>query len=190
MGYSNISKHSIPDTKPIIAPQSSISQNLLPDVTRLPNTTLLLIADPKDATTTLFTYHHLTQQIYTYSPQSSSLELSTPSTNLSLRRRYVAVQKARDAGTIGIIIGTLGKEGYLSLISHLRKMVLERGKKPYLLALGKLNPAKVANFSECDVFCIIACPQTTVIDSRVRPIYSIANSRNILSLLLLRMNYI
>jgi diphthamide biosynthesis protein 2 len=133
----------------------------------LPNTTLLLIADPKDATTTLFTYHHLTQQIYTYSPQSSTLELSTPSTNISLRRRYVSVQKARDAGTIGIIIGTLGKEGYLSLISHLRKMVLQRGKKPYLLSLGKLNPSKVANFSECDVFCIIACPQTTIIDSKV-----------------------
>ena len=46
-------------------------------------------------------------------------------------------------------------------------MVLETGKKPYLLALGKLNPAKVANFAECDVFCIIACPESTVIDSRV-----------------------
>ena len=46
-------------------------------------------------------------------------------------------------------------------------MLLNRGKKPYLLALGKLNPAKVANFSECDVFCIIACPESTVVDSRV-----------------------
>jgi diphthamide biosynthesis protein 2 len=151
-------------------------------MTSLPNTTLFLIAGLKDSTTTLFTYHHLTKQILTYSPQSFSLEFSTPSTNISLRRRYVAVQKARDAGTIGIIIGTLGKEGYLSLISRLRKMVLERGKKPYLLSLGKLNPAKVANFPEIDVFCIIACPQMTVIDSKVRFFVRMTDGRNILSL--------
>jgi diphthamide biosynthesis protein 2 len=101
---------------------------------------------------------------------TSSLSLSSPSTNLTLRRRYVAVQKARDAGTVGIIMGTLGKGGYLSLISMLRRMTLESGKKPYLLALGKLNPAKVANFSECDVFCIVACPESTVVDSRVIPL--------------------
>lgn len=49
-------------------------------------------------------------------------------------------------------------------------MILQRGKKPYLLALGKLNPAKVANFSECDCFVIIACPESTVVDSRVCPL--------------------
>ena len=102
-----------------------------------------------------------------YSPTTTTLSLSTPATNLALRRRYVAVQKARDAGTVGIIVGTLGKGGYLNLITKLRQMVLVRGKKPYLLALGKLNPAKVANFAECDVFCIIACPESTVVDSRV-----------------------
>lgn len=133
------------------------------------DTTLLLIADPRDTTTALLTYHHLCHQIYTFSPQSSSFSLSSPSTNLALRRRYVAVQKARDAGSVGIIVGTLGKGGYLDLISMLRKMVLDRGKKPYLLSLGKINPAKVANFSECDVFCIIACPESTVVDSRVCP---------------------
>jgi len=67
-------------------------------------------------------------------------------------------------------MGTLGKGGYLSLISMLRRMTLESGKKPYLLALGKLNPAKVANFAECDVFCIVACPESTVVDSRVIPL--------------------
>jgi diphthamide biosynthesis protein 2 len=168
IGYTNITKHPIPSTESVILPQPPTTpQNFLPTMTPLPETTLILISEPKDSTTTLLTYHHLTQQIYTYSPQTSSLQLSSPATNLALRRRYVSVQKARDAGTVGIIVGTLGKGGYLNLISLLRKMILERGKKPYLLALGKPNPAKVANFAECDVFCIIACPESTVVDSRV-----------------------
>jgi diphthamide biosynthesis protein 2 len=168
-GYTNIRKHPIPDTHDIITPSTLSHATLLPPATPIPDTTLLLIADPKDSATTLLTYHHLCPEIYTFSPQTSSLALSSPATNLALRRRYVAVNKARDAGTIGIIVGTLGKGGYLDLITLLRKMILERGKKPYLLSLGKLNPAKVANFSECDVFCIIACPESTVVDSRVFP---------------------
>ena len=138
-------------------------------MTALPETTLLLISEPDKSITTLLTYQYLTDACYTYSPKSSKLILSSPTTNLALRRRYVSVQKARDAGTVGIIVGTLGKGGYLTLISLLRKMILDKGKKPYLLALGKLNPAKVANFAECDVFCIIACPESTVVDSRVIP---------------------
>lgn len=166
-GYISVSKHPTQETTHTIQPNSQPPQPLLPPTTPLQDTILLLIAEPKDSTATLLTYHHLTNQIYTYSPETVTLMLSSPTTNLALRRRYVAVQKARDAGTVGIIIGTLGKGGYLSLISLLRKMCLERGKKPYLLSLGKLNPAKVANFAECDVFCIIACPDSTVIDSRV-----------------------
>jgi len=175
LGYTNITQHPIPDTKAIIHPHApttttATTTSLLPSMSPLPNTTLILISEPSNSTTTLLTYHHLCPQIYTFSPSPSSLSLSSPSTNLALRRRYVAVQKARDAGTVGIIMGTLGKGGYLSLISMLRRMTLESGKKPYLLALGKLNPAKVANFAECDVFCIVACPESTVVDSRVIPL--------------------
>lgn len=171
LGYTNITQHPIPDAKNIIRPHTPTTTSILPPMDPLPNATLILISDPSNSTTTLLTYHHLCPQIYTFSPSSATLSLSSPTTNLDLRRRYVAVQKARDAGTVGIIIGTLGKGGYLSLISMLRKMILERGKKPYLLALGKLNPAKVANFVECDVFCIVACPESTVIDSRVDPLH-------------------
>ena len=172
-GYKTVTKNPIPATNHIIYPQPHPldQHSLLPPTDPPPHKpTLLLISAPHDATTTLLTYHHLTTHIYTFSPPTNDLSLATPATNISLRRRYVAVQKARDAGAVGIIVGTLGKGGYLALIGKLREMVLSRGKKPYLLALGKLNPAKVANFAECDVFCMIACPESTVVDSRVSPL--------------------
>ena len=81
IGYTNITKHPIPSTNTIITPQTptTTTENLLPTMTPLPETTLLLIAEPTDSTTTLLTYHHLTKQIYTFSPSTSTLTLSSPS---------------------------------------------------------------------------------------------------------------
>ena len=33
--------------------------------------------------------------------------------------------------------------------------------------MGKLNVAKMANFMEMDVFVLVACPENTLIDSKV-----------------------
>jgi diphthamide biosynthesis protein 2 len=41
-----------------------------------------------------------------------------------------------------------------------------RGKKPYLIAVGKPSPEKLGNFLEIDVFCLIACPENSILDSR------------------------
>lgn len=43
---------------------------------------------------------------------------------------------------------------------------MSSGKKPYLLAVGKPNPAKLGNFLEIDAFCLIACPENSLLDSR------------------------
>lgn len=36
------------------------------------------------------------------------------------------------------------------------------------MAVGKLNPAKLANFMEVECFVLVACPENTLIDSKVR----------------------
>lgn len=35
------------------------------------------------------------------------------------------------------------------------------------MAVGKLNPAKLANFMEVECFVLVACPENTLIDSKV-----------------------
>lgn len=69
-----------------------------------------------------------------------------------MRRRFL-VEKAKDARTIGILIGTLGVQNYLQVIGHLRQLIRKAGRKSYTLAVGKLNVAKLANFQE--VICIL-----------------------------------
>jgi diphthamide biosynthesis enzyme Dph1/Dph2-like protein len=82
-------------------------------------------------------------------------------------RRYAVVQKSRDADVFGILVGTLGVASYLPLISHIRKLLLQARKKSYTISVGKLNPAKLANFSEIECFVLVACPENSLIDSKV-----------------------
>lgn len=87
--------------------------------------------------------------------------------NRLLMRRYALVQKVKDADVIGILVGTLGVSSYLHLISHLRGILNRAHKKVYTICVGKLNPAKLANFTEIECFVLVACPENSVVESKV-----------------------
>lgn len=40
-------------------------------------------------------------------------------------------------------------------------------KKSYTISVGKLNPAKLANFMEIECFVIVACPENSVVEAKV-----------------------
>ena len=82
-----------------------------------------------------------------------------------LMKRYFMIQKARDADTVGIVAGTLGVSQYRKALNQLRAVAALAGKKTYTFVMGKLNVAKMANFTEVDVFVLVACPESTLIDS-------------------------
>ena len=102
-------------------------------------------------------------------------------------RRYAVVQQARDADVFGILVGTLGvgsqptyslvidchpdvtneSASYLPLIANLRQVLANAHKKAYTISVGKLNPAKLANFAEIECFVLVACPENSLIDAKV-----------------------
>ncbi|POO02012.1 Diphthamide synthesis DHP [Trema orientale] len=83
-----------------------------------------------------------------------------------LKRRYYLVEKAKDANIVGILVGTLGVAGYLHMINQMKELIAAAGKKAYTLVMGRPNPAKLANFPECDVFIYVSCAQTALLDSK------------------------
>ncbi|KAJ3246274.1 Diphthamide biosynthesis protein 2 [Chytriomyces hyalinus] len=109
---------------------------------------------------------HSGNQSYSYDPVAKVAREESSAVNKMLRRRYVMVQKAKDAGVIGIVVGTLGVVSYLPLIEHLKKLITACGKKPYLIAVGKPSPAKLGNFLEIEAFVLVACPENTLVDSK------------------------
>ncbi|KAJ3112863.1 Diphthamide biosynthesis protein 2 [Phlyctochytrium bullatum] len=48
----------------------------------------------------------------------------------------------------------------------MKKIIIMAGKKPYVIAVGKPNVAKLGNFLEIDVFVLVACPENSLLDSK------------------------
>ncbi|KAI7900874.1 diphthamide biosynthesis protein 2 [Cokeromyces recurvatus] len=110
--------------------------------------------------------------LYTYNPKSKETRKETVAVNRMLMKRYFLVQKAKDANTIGIVVGTLGVASYLNIIDHLKRIIKASGRKAYFFVMGKLNIAKMANFMEVDCYVLVSCPENSLIDSKefYRPI--------------------
>ncbi|KAF8887021.1 putative diphthamide synthesis protein-domain-containing protein [Gymnopilus junonius] len=137
------------------------------------HTTIFYIGGESLGLTNLLMTNSLSD-VYSYNPftQNALHESTTGRTNKLLMRRYVAVQKARDADVFGILVGTLGVASYLPLISHIRRLLARKHKKSYTISVGKLNPAKLANFLEIECFVLVACPENSLIEDKefLRPI--------------------
>ena len=104
--------------------------------------------------------------LWTYSPMTQSLVTSTPAgIQRQLNRRFYLIQKARDASIFGILIGTLSQRYFRSVVQTLRKVIEQQhGRTSYTFAMGKVNPAKIANFAEIECFIMVACAETSWLD--------------------------
>ena len=58
------------------------------------------------------------------------------------------VETIKKAKNIGILVGTLAVKGYLQAIERVQTLCSRAKKKTYVIAVGKPNPAKLANFPE------------------------------------------
>lgn len=106
-------------------------------------------------------------QVIAYEPNETgdagSVKPQHAGTNKLLMRRYAAVQRARDADVLGIVVGTLGIASYLPLVGRLRSLLRSHQKKVYTLSVGKPTPAKLANYQEIECFVLVACPENSLL---------------------------
>ena len=100
-----------------------------------------------------------------YFENNSIVEFEALNTPWLKRRRFL-VEKLKDAKVVGIVVATLGIKDYLKVITMVKNILKQKNKKSYILSVGKINPAKLANFPEIDAFVLITCPENEVFDSR------------------------
>lgn len=100
-----------------------------------------------------------------FDPVAKTGRTESISINRALMKRYYAIERAKDASVVGILVGTLGVADYLAVIQQLKETVHRAGKKTYMFAMGKLNVPKLANFLEIDIFVLVACPENSLLDS-------------------------
>ncbi|PNY29667.1 Diphthamide biosynthesis protein 2 [Tolypocladium capitatum] len=100
----------------------------------------------------------------TPSPGAPSLDNPTLRTAGLLRRRFARVLSLASAGVVGILVNTLSVSNYLSSIDLLRSKISRAGKKSYTVVVGKLNPAKLANFAEVEGWVVVGCWESGLVE--------------------------
>ncbi|XP_061991126.1 uncharacterized protein LOC133709410 [Rosa rugosa] len=105
-------------------------------------------------------------EIVRYDASECSMVTDLSQQRRILKRRYYLMEKAKDANIVAILVGTLGVAGYLNMIHQMKELITAAGKKVYTLVMGRPNPAKLANFPECDIFIYVSCAQTALLDSK------------------------
>ena len=103
-------------------------------------------------------------KFFSYNPMEKVGRQETVAVNRMLNKRYFLVEKAKDARIVGILAGTLGVADYLVIIQRMKDVIKSAGKKYYTFSVGKLNIPKLANFSEVDIYVLVSCPESIVLD--------------------------
>ena len=106
------------------------------------------------------------QNYWTYSPKELSLSTDLPiSLKQQLKRRFYLTQRAKDANVFGILVSSLSQKHVISVVDTLRNRIQTADKASYSFAVGKINPAKLANFAEIDCFVLVACGEHSLLSN-------------------------
>ncbi|KAF2837474.1 diphthamide biosynthesis protein [Patellaria atrata CBS 101060] len=96
----------------------------------------------------------------------SSPKAILTSSAMTLRRRYALLTSLNTVSIFGILINTLSVKNYLHIVEHVKAQIAAAGKKSYTFVVGKINAAKVANFSEVGGWVVIGCWESSLIESK------------------------
>ncbi|RDL31010.1 uncharacterized protein BP5553_09799 [Venustampulla echinocandica] len=128
------------------------------------------ISDPPPAL--LLTLSSRIKELLIY-PTTASTSPSKPgpknqiirsNTTAVLRRRYALLTRLTTVPIIGILINTLSVANYLSSTGTLQAMISRAGKKSYTFVVGKVNAAKMANFSEVGAWVVLGCWESSLLE--------------------------
>jgi diphthamide biosynthesis protein 2 len=166
-GYKNVHATEILHNPSSPLPNRTVPEEISSDPSALANFSIFHISDPP--TSLLLTLSSRVSRVHILptnntagNPSPQALQTNTTA---ALRRRYALLIKVATAPIIGILINTLSVKNYMTALSHCQDLIAAAGKKAYTFVVGKLNAAKIANFSEVEGWVVIGCWESSLIES-------------------------
>ncbi|KAJ9114756.1 hypothetical protein QFC22_005632 [Naganishia vaughanmartiniae] len=107
-----------------------------------------------------------TRAIYQYAPDDGCVQPLHVKSPRLLSRRLFALHSSFSASTYGILVHNVGLARSHGLVKHLRKLLKDKGKKSYTVSVGRVNPAKLANFEVVDCWVLVGCLEGGLVDPK------------------------
>ncbi|KAI4110153.1 MAG: hypothetical protein L6R37_000046 [Teloschistes peruensis] len=167
-GYSHIFITDIVHNPSSPIPNRTVPEAVSVDPTQLQHWHLFHISDPPESLLLTLASRVSTIHIFPTTTGSSALAAVAPavSSSVALRRRYALLTSVSTASIFGILINTLSVKNYIRIVDHVKNCISAAGKKSYTFVVGKINAAKVANFSEIGAWVVVGCWESSLIDSK------------------------
>jgi 2-(3-amino-3-carboxypropyl)histidine synthase len=99
---------------------------------------------------------------YRYDPYAKVLSRETYDHDTMQRVRQQAISTAAKARVWGIIVGTLGRQGNISIVNSLVDDLAAAGKETFIVLLSEIFPSKLALFSDVEAWVQVACPRLSI----------------------------
>lgn len=79
-----------------------------------------------------------------------------------LSTRKSMINKCFNSKKVGIIFGTLGRQGNEGILTRMIEVLIKRNIEYEVILLSEVTEEKLKNFSDCDFFVQIACPRLSI----------------------------
>lgn len=168
LGYFNLFTTDIIHDPSSPLPNRTVPDDLSADAAKLKQWNLFHVSNPPESL--LLILSSRVSRIHIFPINNTTPDLPSTSilasTGSALRRRYALLTSVNTVSIFGILINTLSVKNYLHILEHVKSQILDAGKKSYTFVVGKVNAAKIANFSEIGGWVVIGCWESSLIDSK------------------------
>ena len=166
LGYTTLFSTEIVHNPSSPLPNRTTPLDTADDKTALIDWSLFHISEPPTSLLLTLSSRVAATHIYPTTPSAAPPIAEVANTRMTLRRRYALCTSLSTTPVFGILINTLSVKNYMSILAHVQKTIAAAGKKSYTFVVGKVNAAKVANFSEVGGWVVIGCWESSLIESK------------------------
>lgn len=160
----------------LASPPASLRTFDLPAGVSLADCIILYVGEQDSPSMANLMMENAATPIFAYSPAQDGpggrAVLASARTSSMLSRRLFAVHRAMAASTFGILVHNVGLARSRTVVKALRELLHAHGKKSYTISVGRLNPAKLANFEVVECWVLVGCREAGLVDPKeyYRPI--------------------
>jgi diphthamide biosynthesis protein 2 len=144
-------------------PNRTVPDEVMADKDKLRDWSVFHIGQPPTAL--LLTLASRVKSVSVYANEQVDGRAVKVSSAIALRRRYALVASLSSCSVYGILINTLSVKNYLHIVERVKTQIAAAGKKHYTFVVGKVNSAKIANFSEVGGWVVIGCWESSLVES-------------------------
>lgn len=168
LGYSTVFTTRIEHNPSSPLPNRTIPDEADADAAKLKQWHIFHISNPPESLLLILSSRVSSIHIFLETNDSSTSQPKSvlAPTASALRRRYALLTSVNTASVFGILINTLSVKNYLHIVDQVKFRIRDAGKKSYTFVVGKVNSAKISNFSEIGGWVVIGCWESSLIESK------------------------